>query len=374
LKIRWVTWHPAPYWNARFEDLASRGSIEFEALFLRGVSAYHSWGSTTPPAFPFRIVSNKADRGGYRSPSWRPRGVSAILRRGREIVVVMPYGDATCATAAIVARSLHIPYHLFIANHRFEERHHRPGIEVLKTRIIQGARGLLASGNLQAEYARRYARSGQPLAVIGNPADTATMRRFAARLVSTRPYLREKRGWTGNLIVAYVGRLSPEKGLQTLFRAVSEIRSRHEGVRIAIAGTGPEEMKLRRLSESLRVPVEFAGFLNAEDLVRFYAAIDVLVLPSFSEAWGLVLNEAMEFSVPIVVSERVGARELCSPGVNGFWFPPGRTRELSKALDRLCDPELRQRMGQASAEMIKEHTIENWSRAVVSALHEWDAK
>src|SRR3990172_7079616 len=90
--------------------------------------------------------------------------------------------------------------------------------------------------------------------------------------------------------------------------------------------------------------VRIAGFLNQSELPAAYAAADVFVLPSaFHETWGLVVNEAMNFDLPVVVSDKVGCgADLIEPGRNGFIVPHDDTAQLAEAIGRLVgDAEMR---------------------------------
>jgi glycosyltransferase involved in cell wall biosynthesis len=91
-----------------------------------------------------------------------------------------------------------------------------------------------------------------------------------------------------------------------------------------------------------------------------YAAADVFCLPSaFHETWGIVVNEAMNFSLPIVVSEKVGsARDLVWEGENGHIVPVGNSLELARALANLvANSERRLRYGQRSREIISQWSV-----------------
>lgn len=94
------------------------------------------------------------------------------------------------------------------------------------------------------------------------------------------------------------------------------------------------------------------------------------MLPSRSEPWGFVLNEAMEFGLPLVVSEAVGAApDLVRHGENGYVVPVGNVRALTDALAELArDEELRRRMGSASRALVKGFSPEGWARGVLRAV------
>ncbi|NDB75533.1 MAG: glycosyltransferase, partial [Verrucomicrobia bacterium] len=86
------------------------------------------------------------------------------------------------------------------------------------------------------------------------------------------------------------------------------------------------------------VPAHFVGFKNQSELPPFYAAADFLVLPSVSETWGLVVNEAMACGLPAIVSETVGcAPDLVTEGETGFTFPTGSEAGLMASLRRCVE-------------------------------------
>jgi len=117
------------------------------------------------------------------------------------------------------------------------------------------------------------------------------------------------------------------------------------------------------------VPTDFLGYLDQAGVAELYTTADVFVLPSLSEAWGLVVNEAMEFSLPIVVSDRVGALPLVKNGENGFVVPAGNVQALTDAVTSIGrDPHLRQRMGERSRTLIEDHTLARWADALLDGV------
>jgi glycosyltransferase involved in cell wall biosynthesis len=116
--------------------------------------------------------------------------------------------------------------------------------------------------------------------------------------------------------------------------------------------------------------VVFAGFQDQTRLARAYAASDVFVLPSIAhETWGIVVNEAMNFSLPIVATDKVGsARDLVKDGDNGFIVPAGDVGALAGALGQLVgSPELRSRLGARSLRRITDWHFGTTADGVVQA-------
>jgi glycosyltransferase involved in cell wall biosynthesis len=184
--------------------------------------------------------------------------------------------------------------------------------------------------------------------------------RFAASAAANRARrgeLRAKWGIAPDAVVPlFVGKLVPIKRVSDLIEAASICRREVERLHLLIVGTGPEEATLRGKSESLGVAATFAGFLNQSEIARAYAAADFLVLPSESETWGLVVNEAMACGLPAIVSDQVGcAPDLVIEGDTGSVFPMGDIAELGASMMRFASDIPRiLRMGEHARKRVRE--------------------
>jgi glycosyltransferase involved in cell wall biosynthesis len=131
----------------------------------------------------------------------------------------------------------------------------------------------------------------------------------------------------------FAGKLIEIKRAQDFVGALANAARLNPQIRGVIVGSGPDEAALRSLVDRERAPVAFAGFSNQSEMPSCYAAADCLVLPSRTESWGLVVNEAMATGIPAIVSDRVGsALDLIEEGVTGFsyaaWDVPALTGKL----------------------------------------------
>jgi glycosyltransferase involved in cell wall biosynthesis len=106
----------------------------------------------------------------------------------------------------------------------------------------------------------------------------------------------------------------------------------------------------------------FVGFTRKEALAEYYKAADVLVLPTWSDVWGLVVNEAMSFGLPVITTDQcVAGMELVRPGENGYIVPIQNREALAEAINRLLQQDYRG-MGAAALEAIRPYTIENMAK------------
>jgi len=150
-----------------------------------------------------------------------------------------------------------------------------------------------------------------------------------------------------DIAVCYAGRLSSEKGVDDLLRAMAALPSRYKAV---IAGDGPEEANLRTLAQELGVAARtfFIGF--TEDVDEAMAACDVVAVPSTCyEAFGRSVVEGMNEGVPVVASRIGGLAEVFADGIEGFYFEPRSITQLAGRIHALGDAAtLRQSMGNAA--------------------------
>jgi len=159
----------------------------------------------------------------------------------------------------------------------------------------------------------------------------------------------------------FVGRLFPEKSVDTLVRAVPHILQKHPDTHIMLVGDGHQRSKLEKLVESLGLKkfVTFLGLVSDEDKVLAYNASDIFVLPSLAELEGMVVLEAMACGKPIIISDAPMSASRFFVDGNGFLFETKNHRDLADKASRLItDADLRAKMGTTSLEKSKNYDIQ----------------
>jgi L-malate glycosyltransferase len=160
---------------------------------------------------------------------------------------------------------------------------------------------------------------------------------------------------TTQIIIGTAARLSEAKGLRYLILAVAQLIDRYPEIRLVIAGEGELEAELRQLVLELKVSqhVVFAGYVA--DLHNLLSLIQIFVLPSIQEPFGLVCAEAMSLGKPIIGTNVGGIPEQVVQGVTGLIVPPGDPTALADSIDRLLsNPLLLASYGQQGYERYQE--------------------
>jgi glycosyltransferase involved in cell wall biosynthesis len=162
-------------------------------------------------------------------------------------------------------------------------------------------------------------------------------------------------------VIRYFGRLSEEKGVDTLLEACAKIRDLD--YRCLIAGDGPARAQLHDLARSLDLDgrVEWLGYVDHAEVGRLYERMNVVVVPSkttsfWKEQFGRVVLEALAAGVPVVTSDSGELPRLVGRTSGGWTFPEGDAGALARVLRGVVpDPELRRRTGAIGARCVHEH-------------------
>jgi glycosyltransferase involved in cell wall biosynthesis len=171
------------------------------------------------------------------------------------------------------------------------------------------------------------------------------------------------RPWPEAPVIGTLRLLEPAKGLDTLIEAVAILAGRGRRLRARIGGTGSQEANLRALARRRRVDdlVEFAGWVS--DKAGFLNGIDLYVLPSREETWGIAIAEAWAAGLPVVSTACEGPLRLIEDRSTGLLAPPDDPAALADAIDRACrDGALTRRLAEAG----HRHCAERYTLGVVA--------
>ena len=160
--------------------------------------------------------------------------------------------------------------------------------------------------------------------------------------------------------ILFSGQFIERKGIDVLIHAFVLIAHRAPALELHLLGTGQALDSLRKLiPANLSNRIHFLGFKQPAALPTIFAAADIFVLPSRHDGWGVVVNEALGAGLPIIVSDRVGARDLVDHGRNGLITCAGDVEELADALLQLGQShEMRRSFAAASAERAAQWDLE----------------
>lgn len=153
-------------------------------------------------------------------------------------------------------------------------------------------------------------------------------------------------------IVGYIGRLEPHKGVEHLIKAAKRINAT-----FLVVGGGSDQNRLQSLTKKLGLEkkIKFTGYVQYEDIPRYYATVDIVVYPTLYEPLGNVILESMAAGKPIVTSAVDGIPEIFEPET-GYLIEASATAIEEKLNILLEDDKLRQKMGELGKKKVKGHS------------------
>ncbi len=178
------------------------------------------------------------------------------------------------------------------------------------------------------------------------------------------------------IVILFVGKLIEKKRPFDLLKAYKNLENiktqEHKNISLIFVGDGNLRRDLENYAQSHNLKnVHFVGFKNQTELPEYYALSDIFVLPSgIGETWGLVVNEAMCFSLPVIVSDMVGcALDLIKENQNGFIFPLGNIEKLAEYLKELILNENKRKIfSEKSFEIIQNYSHKKDIEGILEVL------
>ncbi|HVX84289.1 MAG TPA: glycosyltransferase family 4 protein [Phycisphaerae bacterium] len=359
-RVLWLQTQPEHYFNCMMDDLqrASPGDIEYVAAFSYAGPGWYQ--NNAPTLAPSLVLTPRAGVKG--PPSMRGRfhqqGIGELLALDIDAAVVSGYGYRTHREFIRACAARRIPVAMFSDSNLRSQRG-----QDLKTRArrwlkkrllrpyIRDVSWLLTANRLGVAYWRYFGAPARKIVLCPYYADYP---RAAAAARTPREQVLQRLGLGPEARYLFTAaRLVPAKGIDLMIQAFRQLNLGARGWHYLIAGVGPEEAALKAMAGDLSASIHFAGFQQPADNLALMAHAEALVLPSRYEPHGIVIQEAVSMSVPVLASDACGAAaDLVVPGVNGALFRSGDAEDLIARLQAFTnDPAGLARMRAGASEV-----------------------
>jgi len=374
LRLAYVVSHPIQYQAPLLRRIAQEPDIDLTVLFGsdfsvrgykdEGFGVEVTWDIPLLDGYRSEFLPNLRDTGGLSATSPISRGILKRLRNSDgtpafDALWVHGYASVNALHAILAANALGIPV-LLRAESWLADRSRSPLKLAIKSAFLKvlrhGIAATLPIGSVNGAYWAHYFGEDFPQFLVPYAVDNAYFARLADRSTDAVETLRTQFNLEpGRPIILFASKLQTRKHCDHLVEAYRNLLASNKtpSPYLLIVGDGEERANLEAQCRDLP-GVRFAGFQNQSALPAFFRLADVFVLPSRHEPWGLIVNEAMAASCPVIVSTDVGSGpDLVTNGVEGFIFPVGDVSALTAALAHtLLSPETSAAMGEAARQRI----------------------
>lgn len=376
IRVAYLVTHPIQYQAPLMRMIAADRDIHLKAFFASDFSAraFHDpefgraveWDVPLLEGYESEVLPALP---GTRYPgdayfdAWRPfsHGMRRRLRAGRfDALWIHGYARMPHIAAMLAAKSAGVRVLLRDETNAIGQA--RSGARAVAKRMAFGlidrlVDSYLTIGALNDAHFRDLGIDPAKFTPVGYAVDNDWFQARIAEAAVNREALRQSLGLApGRPIALYAAKLIDRKAPLDLVEAFAAATRASEAV-LLMAGDGELRARVEaRIAElDAGEHIRLLGFQPQRQLAALYDLCDLFVLPSERETWGLVVNEVMNASRPIIASDRVGsARDLVRDGVNGFVYPFGDIAALTARLrESLADRERLAAMGRESRRIIE---------------------
>lgn len=370
MKLIFITNVISPYRIPVFNYLAKNKNINVKFIVLSGTEGSRQWKIYKEEInFDYKILKNfRFYIQSREMPIYFNWGLWGELRRFRpDAICISGYHYLATVEALLYAKLKHIPITLEAGSHLLSGFTKNPLTNLYKRGIIPRFNSYITNGTAAREQIVYYGASPEKIVIGLNTVDVDWFMKEANNIEEDS--LKEMKKKYPRKNVLYVGNFIAHKGVFNLIKVFRNLKMGDVG--LILVGDGIEKADYLEYIRVHRIRnVFFEGFVQKEEIVKYYKLADVFVLPSFNEVWGMVVNEAMACGLPVICSNRAGVtRDLVKDGINGYSFNPNNVDELTEKLNFiLSNDELRGQMAAKSVEIIKDKTPEEYANKILEAV------
>ncbi|MBD2017974.1 glycosyltransferase family 4 protein [Microcoleus sp. FACHB-53] len=381
-KLAIITSHPIQYYAPWFRQLVAENDFSIKIFYLWdfgvseqvdvGFKQSIQWDIPLLTGYDYEFVPNISSNPGTHH-FWGLQNPSLLERVNLykpDVVLLMSYNYASlydflwrwnCRQAPLLFRG---DSHRLLSRTGAKEWLRRKFISLIYRRFA----ACLYVGKANYNYFRQHGVPPQRLFFSPHAVDNDRFFAQAEEATHQATLWKQKLGIPENhSVILFAGKFEDIKRPGTLLQAF--LQANLSQVSLLFVGAGALESELRTQAAS-HPYIHFAPFQNQTLMPRTYAAGDLVVLPSYSETWGLVINEAMCMSRAVIASTHVGcAQDLIHPYGNGLVFPAGDVSALAACLkEAFSDRERLQRWGEESRKIIANYSYTQVTQGVKDAL------
>lgn len=393
VRLAYLVSHPIQYQAPLLRRIALEPDIELTVLFGsnfsvrgykdRGFGVEVAWDTPLLDGYRSEFLKPLRDTGEVSPTTPISRGIYRRLQQpdgspAFDALWVHGYASINALQAILAANALGIPV-LLRAESWLADRVRSPWKLALKSSFFKllgkGISAVLPIGTQNAAYWTYYFGASVPQFLMPYAVNNDYFARLADAAAPREQELRTELGLSADRpVILFASKLQQRKHADHLIEAYRSFitdRPLPDRPYLVIVGDGEQRAQLESQAQQAGLEdVRFAGFRNQSELPRFFQLADVFVLPSRHEPWGLIVNEAMASSCPVIVSTDVGCHaDLITDGVEGFVYPVGDIPALTQALRQVFSfPDFPARMGTHAKRRISAWTYEEDIRGLQRAL------
>jgi glycosyltransferase involved in cell wall biosynthesis len=356
---------------AFFNNLAATTNLDFIVYFLSEPAKNRKWKKndfsynfTFKQLTGYKIYVPGNDHSYFH---FNTDVISHLKKDKPTIVLSFGWNYLATWTAFLYCKSNGISFGLISESTAFEPSLQRVITRPLVSTLVKHSDYLFAISTRAKKYFLQLGAQKQKIKTIFSTSYQPAQVPLHSEIRQTKQQL----GITNrDFVVLYVGQMIQRKGIDTLLKVAKELQN-NKRIHFVLVGYGDltstilAQKKLHQLNN-----LHLVSYTDPKQIWRYYFSADNFILASYEETWGLVVNEAMEAGLPLLLSDRVGSSEdLLQHTKNGYRFSAGDSATVTSYINDLAtNPKLVKQMGKMSKKIISKITPVSQAEALLDTL------
>ena len=344
MRILFFTNIPSPYRIDFFNKLNKKNDVTvlFDNYTEKGRN--ENWNKQKKCEFNYEFIKNKG------------KIVKYINQFKNDIIVITNYSENNETFAILYMKLKRIKYFMeidggIIKKDSFIKRK-------LKKSLISSASKYISPSEMSDKYLINYGAKENLIKRYNFSSLSQKDIEKNAEMIKNKESIKKELNIKEKIIVLAVGQFIYRKGFDLLIKASKKF---DKNIGVYIIGDNPTQ-EYKNLCEKLKCTnINFVGFQDSESLKKYYASADIFVLPTREDIWGLVINEAMSFGLPIITTNNcLAGLELIENNEGGYIIDTDNVEQIYESVNKLAQNErLRKKITKNNLEKSKEYTIDD---------------
>lgn len=337
-KVLLITNMISPYRIPLFNYIAKKGDFDFRVIALSEKEKNREWKLAKEKIkFNYKILSGwhlMITTKKMEIPIHLNIGLlKVLLQYNPDIIITSGYDSLAYWEAFLYCKFFRKKFILWNGTTLLSASGMSGLFKILKKIIVKGADRYIAYGTKAKEYLEYLGAKPKDIFIALNTVDIDFFVPKTLKYRMSLEFVKERKKYP-KILLLYVGQLIKRKGIEQVLKALSILRDDDLG--IIIVGSGPEEDCLKNFCQKNKLSnIFFIGFHQQNELPKYYALADILILPSINEVWGLVVNEALACGLFVLCSKYAGSCYDIINKKNGIIFDPYNINEIIYILKKV---------------------------------------
>ena len=378
LKILFLHNIPSPYRIPLFYELQKRSGYNFSFIFFSETHKERKWASPELMNLKHEFLPGITIEIGSIIIAINLKIIKVLLKEEYDVVILSGMSDITSMIAACLCKIKGV--RVLVYSEGTEDGQSTLGklLGPWESLLLKSTNGMILPGSNSKQFYVERGMEEERIFIAPDAVDNDHYISEQNKLAFAKAKIKKDFGLEDSVTLLFVGQLIHRKGVDILIQAYHQAKAERNDLHLVIVGDGPEKGNLEKYCEEHEIgDVHFLGWIDEDKKSQAYIVADVFVLPTRFDVWGLVINEAMCFKLPIIASTKAGAsQDLVMDGLNGYRVPPDNVSLLKEAILKTIEngDEL-SNMGQESFNRVTQfHSIGAEADGFILAINKSDGE